>query len=134
MFVGRGFVIKNIVKIFLSYTLRDVQLNSNILKELKIKLEQISNIHVYIDVLDNKNTLDHQGEVYIQLDAADVFWKINSAQYGSSAWAVKELRIAQKCGMPIFILEMNDIYAIINSHSHAHLEESVKKFLPQNNH
>ncbi|HDR8184935.1 TPA: hypothetical protein QC116_004392 [Bacillus thuringiensis] len=124
----------NITKIFLSYTLRDMRLNTNILKEFKSKLEQISNIHVYVDILDNKNTLDHQGEVYSQLDHADVFWKINSAQYDSSAWAVKELCIAQKCNKPIFILEMNDIYTIINSPSLLHIEESVKRFLPQKNH
>lgn len=94
-------------KIFFSYTLRDGELNKNILQRLKEKLKK-SQFDTYIDILDN-NDKKHQERVIKELKESDIFCIINTSEIEKSCWVKREIDIATKNNLRIIVLSVEDI-------------------------
>lgn len=101
-------------RVFISYTLRDLFLDKGKLSALKKQLSAIADIVTYIDVLDNYNSFDPQGEVIYQLKKSDIIWVINSPGALSSQWVSKEISIAEQCNKRIYYLSTQIVEKILN--------------------
>ena len=113
-------------KIFFSYTLRDCELNVEILTELKEKIEQIKGVTTYFDIIDN-TAIDHQKKVYEELVASDLVCLLKTKGIESSSWVGKELEIAREKKMKIVEMDTKDINLILCDKSKEELEKILKE-------
>ena len=117
------------IKIFLSYTLRDKSLSVEDLSAFKRAIELLPKMQIYVDILDNKNANDPQGEVFYHLDKASIVWIVNSEHIEASPWAAKEIAIAKESGVPVHYLDLSIIRTIAKSDSIFEIEQNVEKYL-----
>ena len=103
-------------KIFFSYTLRDSEINIDILLSIKNKFRDYSTVETYFDILDNCSP-DHQGYVYKVLEESNILCLIKSSDVNSSSWVGKELYIARQRNIPIIEINKKDINQILNCNS-----------------
>lgn len=86
------------MKVFLSYTIRDGSVNSNLLKRLE---EQIGlECSIYIDLLHNQSE-NPQQEVIRQLGESDMVIQIVTPSIDKSEWACLEKELAILKGIPL---------------------------------
>lgn len=102
-----------IMKIFISYTLRDGKLNREILYKLDGAIKSKTNDKLYIDLIHNSNTNDPQKDVIKNLYQADIVWLIETESVYLSEWVQKELQIAKKLNKPIRIIKYKDFINLV---------------------
>jgi len=86
------------MKVFLSYTIRDGSIDSQLLEQLEVQFR--SKYSVYIDLLHNKG-INPQQEVLKQLGESDLVIQIVTPLISDSEWACLEKELAIKEGIPI---------------------------------
>lgn len=92
-------------KIFVSYTLRDQNINKKILVDFQGYLKA-QGFDCYVDLLDNDyNEKGFQEKLVGILRECDAFLVLDSSEYLHSEWTKKELAVAEKLGLQI--LKMN---------------------------
>ena len=117
-------------KIFISYTLRDEKISYDLLFRLKNILSNISTIETFIDVIDNKNIISPQEEVFYKLKSADAVWVINSYNLNQSKWVLSELALAKELMKPIYYIEFPQVLRLVEIGDLNKLKKHVNKYLP----
>ena len=98
-----------IVKRFVSYTLKDPEVTTNLL--YAYKRQQPLNVDTFVDVLDN-DSVSRQDRVNAELYAADDLHLINSPSVLASIWVQYELHIARREGKTIKYIQPSSITKI----------------------
>lgn len=112
-------------KIFFSYTLRDSEINKELLFKLKNKFGDFAKVETYFDILDNCS-VNHQEYVYNVLAESNILCLIKSSGINTSTWVIEELCIAKKRNMPIIEINIRDIKQILNSTSRDEFLKNLK--------
>lgn len=99
-------MIKNIPKIFVSYTVRDGKIDREFLSNLEIRLKPIG--RTYIDMIHN-NSIDKQKRVMDELKTSDLFFLIKTEEVKESEWVKKEILVAKEKEIPIYEFEFMDL-------------------------
>ena len=89
---------ESIIKRFVCYTQRDLEITEDLL--LAYKRQQPLNVDTFVDVLDN-DSCNRQERVNAELYVADDVHLINSPSALDSFWVQYELRIARALGKPV---------------------------------
>ena len=92
----------------------------------------MNEIITFIDILDNKNVVDPQKEVYKQIKEADTIWVINSKNLHESKWVTLELSKAKEFTKPIYYIALTDISNIIKTDNITEINTHIKRYLPLN--
>lgn len=93
----------NTMKIFISYTIRDEEVDLLFLKDVYRKLSSLNDI--YIDLLHNNEK--SQQKVINELISSDRVIVIETSKINDSPWVKTELRIAKKNKIPIVYINKN---------------------------
>ncbi|KAF2511670.1 TIR domain-containing protein [Flavobacterium arcticum] len=88
----------NKLKVFISYTVRDGEIDSHFLTKLNHQISEIST--VYIDLIHN-NSVNKQNRVVNELKKSDFIFLIRTEQTNNSKWVNKELSLARELNIPI---------------------------------
>ena len=98
-----------IKKIFVSYTLKDKNINKKVLVDFQCYLKA-QGFDCYVDLLDNDyNEEGFQEKLVGILKKCDVFLVLDSLEYLNSKWAKKELEEAEKLGLQILKINSFEI-------------------------
>nr|WP_298549159.1 TIR domain-containing protein [uncultured Lachnoclostridium sp.] len=100
--------------IFFSYTLKDNEINSDILQKIKKTFSILENVQTYFDILDN-HSINHQDYVFKALTEANILCLIKSSNINTSCWVNKEIEFAKKRNLPIIEINRKDIEEILAS-------------------
>jgi hypothetical protein len=93
-------------KIFISYTVRDGNINVHFLNKL---YNQISPLSVpYIDLIHN-DSLDKQSRVMKELNNSDYVFLIRTEHVDNSEWVNKEISLAKKLNIPVLEFEFEEL-------------------------
>lgn len=108
-----GILVRN-YNIFFSYTLKDNEINSDILQKIKKTFSILENVQTYFDILDN-HSINHQDYVFKALTEANILCLIKSSNINTSCWVNKEIEFAKKRNLPIIEINRKDIEEILAS-------------------
>lgn len=124
-----GMLVHN-YKIFFSYTLRDKEINSEILQKIKKAFSLLKNIETYFDIFDN-HSINHQDYVFKTLNEANMLCLVKSSNINTSCWVNKELEFAKKRNLPVIEISRKDIDEILTSKTQEELliNEKVKMMM-----
>ena len=92
------------VKIFVSYTTKDDQIDEGYLSEKELIIAKYG--HVYIDILHN-DSADKQNRVIRELISSDVLLLVKTESIFKSQWVIWELEMAYKKEIPVLTVEFN---------------------------
>ncbi|WP_241317734.1 TIR domain-containing protein [Chryseobacterium arthrosphaerae] len=95
------------LKIFISYTTIDKEINIDLLLEIEKKLQKFGDI--YIDLLHNDNNLEPQKNVINKLTESQLLIVINSKNIKNSEWVKIELEIAKEKNIKTIYINVEDI-------------------------
>lgn len=117
-------------KIFFSYTLRDKEINSDILQKVKKVFSLLENVQTYFDIFDN-HSINHQDYVFKALSEANILCLIKSSNINTSCWVNKEIEFAKKRNLPVIEIDIKDIKEILASKTQQELlaNEKVKMMM-----
>lgn len=101
-------------RIFISYTLRDNEISTELLFNLKER-SKICGVDTYIDIIDNKNGGDYQKNIFKWLRKADYLYLIETKGSYHSPWVEKELNFANRFNIPIITIPLQKIEHFIAS-------------------
>ena len=118
------------IKVFVSYTLRDKKITQEMLENLKYILNKLERIESYIDIIDNKNVESPQDEVVNNLLSSNIIWVINSKCLNQSKWVELELAYAKTKKKPIYYIEYSNIIKMSNFVDLDCLKNYIKNFVP----
>lgn len=96
------------MKIFVSYTTRDREIDLDVLKSLSCKLKEIG--EVFIDALDN-DSIDKQERVLFELHSCDMLLLLKTSQTYVSEWVCYELNNAKLNNVPVKVVSYDDVKA-----------------------
>ena len=94
------------MKYFVSYTTRDKEITSDLLKQFSKELEKKG--EVFIDLLHN-DSIDKQSRVLKELDSSDVMILIETNSVYQSEWVVLEIEQANAIPIPIQIMNIDQL-------------------------
>ncbi len=94
------------MKYFVSYTTRDKEITSDLLKQFSKELEKKG--EVFIDLLHN-DSIDKQSRVLKELDSSDVLILIETNSVYQSEWVVLEIEQANAIPIPIQIMNLDQL-------------------------
>ena len=94
------------MKYFVSYTTRDKEITSDLLKQFSKELEKKG--EVFIDLLHN-DSIDKQSRVLKELDSSDVMILIETNSVYQSEWVVLEIEQANAIPIPIQIMNLDQL-------------------------
>lgn len=116
--------------IFFSYTLRDKEINIDILQNLKKAFSQLDYVQTYFDIFDN-NSINHQDYVFKALTEADILCLIKSSNINTSCWVNKEIEFAKRRNLPVIEISRKDMEEILSSKAQQELlaNEKVKMMM-----
>lgn len=117
-------------KIFFSYTLRDKEINIDILQKIKIAFSQLNYVQTYFDIFDN-HSINHQDYVFKALTEANILCLIKSSNINTSCWVNKEIEFAKRRNLPVIEISRKDIEEILSSKTQQELlaNEKVKMMM-----
>ncbi|MGL6200461.1 MAG: hypothetical protein ACRC3H_16145 [Lachnospiraceae bacterium] len=101
-----------LTKIFLSYTLRDSELDKQSLKKFKSKMLEYG-FEVYIDILDNDSS-EPQKHVFKMLLDSNIICIIETKSIEKSQWVNKEREFALRYNIPSVTISYKDMISIMN--------------------
>jgi len=102
-------------KIFISYTIRDNNINLSLLTRLKNSLNLLNLFYSYIDLIDNTCINNSQENVIKNLKSSDILCIIETPKITQSPWVKKEIYYANKFNIPIINIDLNSVYTLINT-------------------
>ena len=94
------------MKYFVSYTTRDKEITTDLLRQFSKKLEKQG--EVFIDLLHN-DSIDKQSRVLQELDSSDVMILIETETVYQSEWVVFEIEQANSIPIPIQRIKVNQL-------------------------
>jgi len=103
------------LRIFISYTQKDKSLTREKLLDLKKQLLSVSDVETYIDLFDNNNLANPQGEVIEQLMRSNIVWIINSNEITQSEWAMKEIDLARQKQKTTHLISIDLLTRMLNA-------------------
>jgi len=103
-----------IMRVFLSYTIRDNEIDVDFLKTLKMRIQETGAINLYVDLLDN-NDNDPQSGVLSSLSRADALCIIQTKSIYDSPWVKKEIETAKKSKILIYTISYARAIMISNN-------------------
>jgi len=98
------------MKLFISYTMRDVEISIEFLELLYKKMREIG--FVFIDILHN-DSQEKQARVIAELESSDYVFLIETPRVYSSQWVRYELERASNLNIPIISLPYSQIVHLV---------------------
>lgn len=93
-------------KIFISYTIRDGNINRDFLNQLQQKIS--FHCEVYIDLIHN-DSVDKQDRVIKELNCSDFMVLIRTERIDASEWVEREILLANQLKIPIVEFEFAEL-------------------------
>ena len=101
------------MKIFLSYTLKDGEVQEELLREIDA-FASWKNLELFIDKLHNLDS-EPQTRIEKEIINSDILMLIGSSSVFQSDWVKKEIVLARENDLPIYLIKPNEIRNTIKS-------------------
>jgi hypothetical protein len=102
------------MKIFVSYTTRDLEITTAFLRNISYQLKAYGD--VFIDLLDN-NSPNKQDRVIKELETSDLLLLIETKSTYLSKWVILEMDTATSLAIPIITVPFDTALSILHQNS-----------------